>query len=200
MSRYTGPKDRLSRREGFDIFGKGSRLTRLSVPPGMHGPKGARRKVSSYGRQLREKQKVKRMYGVTEEQFQKYVNRAQKVRGNTGEVLVNLLERRLDNVLYRLGFAPTRPAARQLVSHGHVLVDGRSLNIPSYEVREEQTVALDARAQSIPEIRRLLENKDIKMTEWLERKAAVGKVKRMPKREDVVEPISEADIIEFYSR
>lgn len=200
MARYTGPKDRLSRREGIDLFGKGAKLTRLSVPPGMHGPKGTRRKVSSYGRQLREKQKIKRMYGVTEEQFKRYFNEAEKVRGNTGEVLVTALERRLDNVVYRLGFAPTRPAARQLVSHGHILVDGDRLNIPSYGVKEGQTVALDEKAQKIPEIKKLIEEKEFQLPSWLERKAAVGRVKRPPAREDVVEPISETDVIEFYSR
>lgn len=198
--RYTGPKDRLSRRESFDIFGKGARLTRLSVPPGQHGPKGTPRKISSYGRQLREKQKVKRIYGVTEKQFQKYVAQAQKERGNTGDVLVGFLERRLDNVVYRLGFASTRPAARQLVSHGHILVDGAKLNIPSYLVKEGQTAALDIKAQNIPEVKKLLEGDSAQRPEWLERKAAVGKMKRIPAREDVIEPISEADIIEFYSR
>lgn len=197
--RYTGPKDRLSRREGFDLFGKGAKLTRLSVPPGQHGPKGTRR-LSDYGRQLREKQKVKRMYGVTEKQFKRYVNQAQKLRGNTGEALVSMLERRLDNVVYRLGFAPTRPAARQLVSHGHVLVDEKKLDVPSYQTREGQTIALDAKAQNIPEIKKLLEEKDVKIPDWLVRKAAVGKIKRLPERTDVDEPISEQDIIEFYSR
>lgn len=198
--RYTGPKDRLSRRESFDLFGKGARLTRLTVPPGVHGPKGARRKVSDYGRQLREKQKVKRLYGVTERQFKRYVAQAQKVKGNTGEALLSSLERRLDNVVYRLGFSPTRPGARQIVSHGHVLVDGEKLDIPSYEVREGQTVALDAKAQSIPEVKKLLEEKDVIIPSWFERKAAVGKIKKLPSREDIIEPISEQDIIEFYSR
>lgn len=198
--RYTGPKDRLSRREGVDLFGKGAKLTRLSVPPGMHGPKGTRRKVSNYGRQLREKQKVKRMYQVSEKQFKKYVNAAQKVKGNTGEVLVGFLERRLDNVVYRLGLAPTRQAARQLASHGHILVDGKKLDIPSYQLKAGQTIALSARAQQVPEIKKLLEEKEVKTPEWLARKVAVGKVKRLPERSDVQEPISEADIIEFYSR
>lgn len=200
MARYTGPKDRLSRREGFDLFGKGAKLTRLTVPPGQHGPKGTRRRPSQYSRQLREKQKVKRIYGVLEKQFRKYVSQALKVKGNTGEVLLSLLERRLDNVIYRLGFAPTRPAARQLVSHKHVLVNGKKLNIPSYQVKQGDTITLTKTAMEIPAVQRLLEVKNPKVPEWLERKAAAGNVKRLPKREDIVEPITEQDIVEFYSR
>lgn len=198
--RYTGPKDRLSRREGVDLFGKGAKLTRLTVPPGMHGPKGTRRKVSEYGRQLREKQKLKRIYGVAEKQFKGLVAQAQKIRGNTGEALLQSLERRLDNVIYRLGFSPTRPAARQLVTHGHVLVDGAKVDIPSYRVKSGQTIALNTTAQKIPEVKKLLEEKKTETPAWLERKAAAGQVKRLPAREDIVEPISEQDVVEFYSR
>ncbi len=199
MARYIGPKDRLSRREGFDLFGKGSRLTRLNVPPGMHGPKGTR-KPSQFGRQLREKQKVKRMYGVLERQFKKYVENAFKKKGNTGEMLISQLERRLDNVVYRLGFAPTRQAARQLVSHRHVLVNGRRLNIASYQVKVDDVVTLSPKALEIPYIKKVIEQEDVKIPAWLERKAAVGRVVRIPIRDDVVEPISENDIVEFYSR
>lgn len=197
--RYTGPKDRLSRREGVDLFGTGAKLTRLTLPPGVHGPKGSR-KQSNYGRQLREKQKVKRIYGVAEKQFRGYMEKASKFRGNTGQVLIQLLERRLDNVVFRLGFAPSRPAARQVVSHGHVLVDGKRVNIPSYQINEGQTVALDPKGQAIPEVRKLIEDPEFSLATWLERKAAVGRVKKMPSREDVSEPISEQDIVEFYSR
>ncbi|MAG59567.1 30S ribosomal protein S4 [Candidatus Woesebacteria bacterium] len=197
--RYTGPKDRLSRREGVDLFGKGSRLTRLAVPPGMHGPRGWNKR-SEYGRQLREKQKVKRLYGVTERQFRRYFAQAEKLKENTGESLIRLLERRLDNVVYRLGFVPTRSAARQIVGHGHVLVDEKKVNIPSYQVNEGQVVALDTKAQAIPEIKELLSGKGTKPVSWLERKVAVGKIKSLPSREEVVEPISEQDIVEFYSR
>ncbi len=130
MARYTGPKDRLSRREGFDLFGKGVKFTRLNVPPGMHGPKGTRM-LSEYGRQLREKQKAKRLYGILERQFRNYVNEAMKIKGNTGEKLLSLLEKRLDNVVFRLGFAPTRSLARQIVYNRHVLVNGKKVNIPS---------------------------------------------------------------------
>jgi small subunit ribosomal protein S4 len=199
MARYTGPKDRLSRREGFDLFGKGAKLTRLTVPPGVHGPKGVRR-LSQYGRQLREKQKVKRLYGVLETQFKRYVETALKSKGNTGDALLSILERRLDNVVYRLGFAPTRPGARQLVSHKHVLVNGKKVNIPSYQVRVGETITLSSTAMQIPVIKRLLEIKNPKIPAWLVRKAAAGKVKRLPSAEDVVEPISTQDIVEFYSR
>ena len=191
MARYTGPKDRLARRENFDIFGAGAKLTRLNVPPGMHGPKGIRGQ-SQYGRQLREKQKVKRIYGVLEKQFKKYVALALKSKGNTSERLLGLLETRLDNVVYRLGFAPSRPAARQLVSHRHVLVDGQKVNIPSYCVKIGQAVSL---ASGIKEV-----SATSKPPTWLEKKALVGRLVREPKREDLVEPISEQDIVEFYSR
>lgn len=199
MARYTGPKDRLSRREGFDLFGKGAKLTRLNVPPGVHGPKGSKM-LSQYGKQLREKQKVKRIYGVLERQFRKYVEKALATKGNTGEKLLSLLELRLDNVVYRLGFAPTRPAARQIVSHGHVLVNGKRMNIPSYQVRNGESVSLDATAMEIPSIKKLLGDEKYKSPEWLKRKAAVGLVDREPKMEDIAEPISVQDIVEYYSR
>ncbi len=200
MARYTGPKDRLSRAEGVDLFGKGAKLTRLTVPPGVHGPKGSRRRPSQYRRQLREKQKVKRLYGVMEKQFKGYVNQAFKARGNTGNRLISLIERRLDNVVYRLGFAPTRPAARQLVSHRHVLVNGKKVNIPSYQVSAGETVSLSLSAAEIPAIKKLLEDKDYKTPDWLTRKAIIGKIIREPVADDVTEPISMQDIVEFYSR
>lgn len=199
MARYTGPKDRLSRREGFDLFGKGAKLTRLNVPPGVHGPRGTRRQ-SQYGRQLREKQKVKRMYGILERQFRRYVDEALKSKGNSGEKLLSLLETRLDNVVYRLGFAPTRPGARQLIGHRHVLINGKKVNIPSYRVRPGETISLTGKGMKIPAIKRLLEDKDLKTPAWLKRRAAVGKVDRLPEREDIVEPISEQDLVEYYSR
>jgi small subunit ribosomal protein S4 len=197
--RYTGPKDRLSRRENFDLFGAGTKLTRLQVPPGVHGPKGTRGS-SQYGRQLREKQKVKRMYGIMEAQFERYMTEAFKSKGNTGEALLVKLERRLDNIVYRLGFAPSRPAARQLVSHRHVLVNAKKVNIPSFQVTVGDTVSLDGKGLNIPEVKKTLDLKDFKVASWLARKAAVGKVARLPKREDIAEAISEQDIVEFYSR
>src|SRR5258708_7694123 len=136
MARYIGPKHRLARREGQNILEKNSAslLRRIGVPPGMHGVKG-KRKVSDYGKQLREKQKAKRVYGLLEKQFRKYYETGTAVRGKTGEAMLQLLERRLDNVVYRLGFVPSRTMGRQLVSHGHVLVNGKKLNIPSYSVK-----------------------------------------------------------------
>ncbi len=199
MARYTGPKDRLSRRENFDIFSAGTKLTRLNVVPGVHGAKGTRGS-SQFGRQLREKQKVKRIYGLMEAQFRRYVDEAAKTRGNTGEALLISLEERLDNVVFRLGFAPSRPAARQLVSHRHVLVNGKKLNIPSYKVRVGETVGIDAKAIAIPEVKRSLEKEDFTPPAWLERKAAIGKMVKTPVRADIVEAISEQDIVEFYSR
>lgn len=201
MARYTGPKDRLSRREGFDLFGKGAKLTRLSVLPGVHGPRGARgRGPSQYGRQLREKQKVKRFYGVLERQFKNYMKKALESKGNTGDALFNLLESRLDNVIYRLGFANTRPQARQLVSHRHVFINGKRVNVPSYQVKVGDTITLSAKAMEIPPVAKLIKSKDVKVPGWLKRKAAAGKMEREPVREDVVEQFNEADIIEFYSR
>lgn len=197
--RYTGPKDRQSRRENFDLFGAGTKLTRLQVPPGVHGPKGTRGS-SQYGRQLREKQKVKRMYGVMEKQFALYMNEAFKSKGNTGEALLVKLERRLDNVVYRLGFAPSRPAGRQLVSHRHVLVNGKKVNIPSYQVSVGETISLDGKGLAIPEVKKTLDLKDFVVASWLVRKAAAGKVERLPKRADISEAVSEQDIVEFYSR
>lgn len=199
MAKYVGPKDRLSRREGFDIYSAGAKLTRLNVPPGVHGQKRFS-KTSQYGKQLREKQKVKRIYGVLEKQFRRYVGEALKSKGNTGEALLVSLEKRLDNVVYRLGFAPSRPSARQIVSHRHVLVDGKKVNIPSYSLKVGQTISLDSKAVNIPEIKKAIEQKDFKVPAWLERKAVVGKVKASPTREDIIEPITEQDIVEFYSR
>lgn len=202
MAKYTGPKDRLSRRENFDLFGAGVKIPRLNVPPGVHGPKGTRG-MTQYGKQLREKQKVKRIYGVLEKQFRKYVETALKSKGNTGEKLLVILESRLDNVVYRLGFAPSRPAARQLVSHRHVLVDGKKVNIPSYRLNVGQTVSLTATGMEIPAVSKLIkENKEKanKLPDWLEKKAVVGRIIKLPKREDITEPVSEQDIVEFYSR
>lgn len=198
MARYTGPKDKLSRREGFDLFGAGVKLTRLSVPPGMHGPKGAR-KLSGYGKQLREKQKVKRIYGVLEHQFKKYVNRASKSRGNSGDVLLSLLERRLDNVVHRLGFASSRPFARQIVNHGHVFVNNVKVTVPSYEVKEGDIITLTPSIQKNPTVGQLISEERV-LPDWLQRKAGAGKIERLPAREDITEPIDESVIIEFYSR
>lgn len=206
MARYTGPKNRLARREGIDLGQKtvGSKthatlLRRLNVPPGMHGPKG-RTRQSSYGLQLREKQKVKRIYGLLERQFRKNFNRAKKWRGNTGEKLLEFLERRLDNVLYRLSLAPTRAAARQLVTHGHVFVDNDKVSIPSYLTTEGEVITLKSKAMEIPAVKKMLEEKSAKLPDWLNRKGPAGKVVRVPVRSDVTEDINEQLIVEYYSR
>jgi small subunit ribosomal protein S4 len=199
MAKYVGPKDRLSRREGFDMFGAGGKLTRLNVPPGVHGPKGTRGS-SQFGKQLREKQKVKRMYGMMEKQFAAYMEEASKTRGNTGSALLMRLEKRLDNVVYRLGFAPSRPTARQLVSHRHVLVNGKKLNIPSYQVKVGDVISMDAKSINIPEVKKTMDSKDVTVPAWLEKKAAAGKVAKNPERTDIPEAINEQDIVEFYSR
>ena len=199
MARYTGPKDRLSRREGFDLFGKGAKLTRLTVPPGVHGPKGTRRQTD-YGRQLREKQKVKRLYGVMEKQFKGYVKKAFSGKGNTGETLLFLLERRLDNVVFRLGFSSTRPGARQMVTHGHVLVNQKKVNIPSYRIEKTDVISLDEKMSETPTVKKLLSIKEPNIPGWLQRKANAGKVKRLPIREDIKDAVNERDVVEFYSR
>lgn len=206
MSRYTGPKNRLSRREGIDLGMKtvgshahASLLRRLNIPPGQHGVKG-KRKVSGYGQQLREKQKVKRLYGMVERQFRKIFEKAKKYRGNTGEQLIIFLERRLDNTVYRMNLAPTRAAARQLTSHGHVLINGKKLSIPSYEVKINDMVSLSSKGMAIPSVKKLLEEKTIQVPSWAERKGPVGKMLRFPERADVTDDINEQLIIEFYSR
>ncbi len=176
-----------------------SLLRRLNIPPGQHGPRGMR-KMSDFGTQLREKQKVKRMYGILERQFRKYFDRAKKWRGNTGEKLIEFLESRLDNVLYRLGFVPTRPMARQFISHGHVLVNGKKVSIPSFAVSQNQVITLSAKAMKHPAVAKLLEDKAFQPPEWLAREAGAGKVVRLPGRSDVKESISEQFIIEHYSR
>lgn len=169
-------------------------------PPGQHGPKG-RRRLSPFGQQLREKQKAKRIWGVMERQFRRYLKEAAKSKGKTGEVLLQLLETRLDNVLYRLGFAPTRPSARQLISHRHVLVDGQKVDIPSYNLKPGQTVTFDERSLTKPFLKEnLTKTQDEKLPAWLERKGPVGKVLRVPTREEIGEPVNEQLIVEFYSR
>lgn len=199
MARYTGPKDRLSRREGFDLFGKGSKLTRLNVPPGVHGTRMTRA-PSQYGKQLREKQKAKRLYGIMEKQFKKYVDKAMEAKGNTGDRILSFLERRLDNTIYRLGFTPTRPGARQLVSHRHVLVNGKKLNIASYQVKIGDTISITDKGQAIPAVKKQIGEKNVTIPGWLKRKAVVGVVEKYPTAEDVIEPISIQDIVEYYSR
>lgn len=201
MARYTGPKHRLARREGVNILDKTSPslLKRLNVPPGVHGHKRGR-KLSEYGIQLREKQKVKRMYGVLEKQFRRYVEKAQKKRGNTGEALLRLLETRLDNVVYRLGFTNSRPMARQLVSHGHIRVDGQRVTIPSYQVKPGETITLSDKALNMPVVKKLLEERELNIPSFLNRQGPVGKLEEVPSRDQVALDVNEKLIIEYYSR
>ena len=209
MARYTGPVCRLCRREKMKLFLKGDRcfkekcaIERRGYPPGQHGGRRARR-VLGYGLQLREKQKVKRNYGVLETQFRNYFKEADRQRGITGENLLVMLERRLDNVVYSLGFASSRAQARQLVRHGHVLLDGRKATIPSLQVREGQTVAIKEASRKNDQIRASVETaRGRGVPEWLELDAEsfTGKAVRLPIREDIKLPIQEQLIVELYSR
>lgn len=201
MARYTGPKNKLARKFGEDLGLKTNALKlakRLNILPGQHGRKG-RKKVSEYGKQLSEKQKVKMMYGLMEKQFHKIYEVATKTPSATGFALLRLLERRLDNVVYRLGFAPTRPAARQLVSHGNVTVNGKKVTIPSYRLQLNDVVALSEKATKIPVVADLLKEKT-NVPQWLEKKSAVGKVVRYPERDEIDAGVNEQLIVEFYSR
>ena len=198
MSRYTGPKNKLSRREGFDIFNKGEKLRRADVKPGEAG-KRRPKKQSDYGAQLRAKQLTKRIYGVGERQFRNYVIEASKSKGSIPEALVTLLESRLDNVVYRLGLAKTRPEARQFVVHGHVLVNGKPETVPSFRAKIDDVVELDQTVAGLERIALLSEEKK-EIPGWLVKKGMGGKVVGVPGTEDVPEPIEVVSIIEFYSR
>lgn len=206
MARYRGPKNRLARREGADLGLKTAGvsahvalLRRIKNPPGQHGQKGTR-KISDYGKQLRAKQKVKRIYGLLEKQFRKYFDQASRDKANTGETLLTLLERRLDNVVYRLGLAPTRASARQFVSHGHIQVDGKKVNIPSFQTNEGMVVTPKQKLLETPLLKKLLGEKDAIFPGWLKRQGPLGKVLRLPNRDDIVDDVNEQLIIEFYSR
>ncbi|MBI2443061.1 MAG: 30S ribosomal protein S4 [Candidatus Levybacteria bacterium] len=200
MGKYTGPKHRLARREGINVLDKqsASLQRRLMVPPGIHGKKGKRR-LSEFGRQLREKQKAKVIYGMYEKQFKRLVKTVEKQKGDTSEKIIALLEMRLDNVVYRLGFANSRFQARQFVGHGHVLINGRKMTIPSYQVKEGDVITLSEKMQKVPVITALLsEKKDV--LPFLDRQGTSGKLVRMPKKEDVEVPFNTQQIIEYYSR
>ena len=202
MARIIGPRNKRARRIGEDLglTTQADKLARrLNIPPGQHGQKG-RRKPSGYATQLQEKQKVRFIYGLMERQFRRYVQQALKSRGNTGATLLEQLERRLDNTLYRLSFAPTRAAARQLISHGHVTVNNQKISAPSYQVKVHDIISLKSKALAMPTVKQLLADKDRSLPKWLDRKAAVGKVTRLPQRDDISEPITEQFIVEFYSR
>lgn len=202
MARYLGPKHKICRREGIPLCGSGNcPVLKRSNPPGIHGRRG-RRKLSDFGLQLREKQKAKRIYGILDRQFRRYFNLAKRKKAQTGEVLFQLLETRLDNLVYRLGFAPSRNAARQLVSHQHILVNsGVKVDIPSFNVEPGQTITLTERGLKIPLVHNTLAaTKKDELPKWLERKGPVGRLIRFPTREEIGEPIDEKLIIEYFSR
>lgn len=200
MARYTGPKRRLSRREGMPLFTKDIKALERkgATAPGQHGLR-RRRRVSEYGMQLREKQKIKRIFGIMERQFKRYFVTASKVKGATGLYLLQTLETRLDNIVYKLGFAKSRAGARQLVSHGHIKIDGRYLTIPSYNVKIDQTIALSDKLSDNTQVKKSLEQQ-ITLPEWLERQGTSGKVLRMPKREEMEQGVNEQLVVEYYSR
>ena len=208
MARYTDARCRQCRRERMALYLKGDRcytdkcaIQRRNYPPGQHGQ--GRGKISDYGLQLREKQKVKRMYGVLEKQFRGYFERAERMRGVTGTNLLVLLERRLDNVVYRLGFANSRSQARQLVRHNHVLVDGLRVNLPSFLVKVGQTVQVTEKSRTSPLVRDALEAAARRgCPPWLEleKDEAKGRVSMFPTREDITMPIQEHLIVELYSK
>ncbi len=200
MSRYRGPKRRLSRREGVPLFPKDAAYIERkgAVPPGMRGTK-IRRRVSDYGTQLREKQKARRLFGLTERQFRNTFEEASKKGSATGQTLLELLESRLDNIVYRLGFARSRPEARQIVTHGHVSVDGKKVNIPSFRVKVNSVVAIEPKFVDNTQVKKNLEDSS-NLPEWLERKATVGKFLRIPDRSEMESIVDEKLIVEYYSR
>lgn len=200
MARYTGPKHKLARREGINLLEKtsASLMRRLNVPPGVHGRKGKRR-PSEFGQQLREKQKAKVMYGLLEKQFRKLVALATSQKGDTEDILLALLERRLDNVVYRLGLSKSRMMSRQFVTHGHVLVNGKKMTIPSYTVQKDDVITLGSKIQKNPDVIKAMDEKK-DMLGFLEKEGPAGKLVRMPVAEDIQVPFSTRQIIEYYSR
>jgi len=203
MARYTGPKSKISRRFGVPIFGNSKSLERKNYPPGMHGPKGSRRKHSDYSVALAEKQKLRYQYGLLERQFRRFFEIAKKTRGVTGEILLQLLETRLDNVVFRLGFANSRNAARQIVSHGHISVNGRKCSISSSIVKPGDKIAIREKAGSRRLVEKYLELTQITpVPDWLalDKEALAGTVARIPTREEIAPIVDEQLIVELYSR
>ena len=211
MAKYTGPACRLCRREGTKLFLKGDRcfsdkcsVSRRAQAPGQHGVGTGRKRVKEYGLQLREKQKAKRYYGILEKQFKNYFVKADKKEGQTGENLLTMIERRLDNVVYRMGMADSRREARQLVRHGHFTVNGKKVNIPSYLVRVGDVIEVKESSRSSAAFKRLTAEDAplVTVPTWLERdkNALKGTVSRMPAREDIDMPIEEHLIVELYSK
>ena len=203
MARYTGPKSKISRRYGIALFGPSKALERKNYPPGMHGPKGSRRKQSDYATALAEKQKLRHMYGLMERQFRRYFETALRKRGVTGETLLQMLETRLDNVVYRLGFANSRSAARQLVSHGHVTVNTRKVNVASYNLKAGDTITIKEKPGSRRLVTRNLELTQIQpVPDWLvaDKDQFQGKMVRVPSREEIAPVVNEQLVVELYSR
>ena len=201
MARYTGPKSKIARKFGEAIFGPDKVLTKKNYPPGQHG-NSRRKKTSEYGLQLREKQKAKYTYGVLEKQFRNLFVKASRSKGVTGEVLLQLLEGRLDNIVFRLGIAPTRSAARQLVSHCHIVVDGSVVNIPSFSVKPGQIVGVREKAKSLEVITDALAGFNHSKYPWMEweQNSLSGKLLHLPERADIPENIKEQLIVELYSK
>ena len=207
MARYLGPKCKLSRREGTDLFLKSGikpleNKCKLNTIPG--SKVGSRReRLSNYGIQLREKQKLKRMYGVLEKQFRNYFKKASKIKGSTGENLLTLLECRLDNMVYRMGFAVTRAEARQLVSHKSISVNGSLVNIPSYQVSADDEISISEKAKNQLRVKNAMNiATQLGISEWLsvDEKKLLGKVKSIPEREDILPDVNENLVVEFYSK
>jgi len=201
VARYTGPKHKLARREGVNIIEKDSPSLqrRLNIPPGQHGRKRKKR-LSEYGAQLREKQKAKASYGILEKQFKNLVKTVTKKKGETGEMLLALLETRADNIVYRLGFAKTRSHARQLVSHGHVLINEKRVNVPSYQVKVNDIISLSTHMQKNPGVLEALGKKEAQILPFLKKEGMSGKLIKIPKKADVEVLFDLQPIIEYYSR
>lgn len=202
MARYTGPKSRIARKFGEPIYGPDKHLERKNFPPGQHGVNKKRKKTSEYGIQLREKQKVKYTYGILERQFRNTFEKASRSKGITGEVLLQMLEARLDNTVYRFGIAPTRAAARQLVSHRHITVNGEVINIPSYQLKPGDIIGVREKSKSLEIIVDSLSGRNYSKLSWLEwdDTQMAGKFMSMPERSDIPENIREQLIVELYSK
>ncbi len=203
MARYTGPKSKVSRRYNLPLFGPSKALERKNYPPGVHGPKGSRRKKSDYAVALAEKQKLRLQYGLLERQFRRYFEIALSKRGVTGETLLQLLELRLDNIVYRLGLANTRRAARQFVGHGHIKVNGRKVDIPSYQTRPGDKISVSEAPGSRQLAARFLDlTQVVTVPDWLEmdRTAMAGGINRVPTRDEIQPNVNEQLVVELYSR
>jgi small subunit ribosomal protein S4 len=202
MARYIGPKSKIARKLGEPIYGPDKNFEKKNFPPGQHGGNRRRKKVSEYGVQLMEKQKAKYTYGVLEKQFFNLFEQASRKKGITGENLLQLLESRLDNVVFRLGIAPTRAAARQFVTHKHITVNGHVLNVPSYTVKSNDIIGVREKSKSLEAITDSLAGARYNKYSWLEWNSdqMIGKFLTMPEREDIPENIKEQLIVELYSK